>query len=147
MAKLLLSLVLAATQLLSWSAAPLYLCVCDSDSLCIDAGPDDCNCCHEDEAIAQHDAIVEEHDHDASAWGLTAACDCRHVELSLAGPATAVRGADQIDSGKLVALPSLATLSPALFTADISLLRTPPGEMVAPDFYALAILGSVVLRC
>ncbi len=147
MAKRLLSLVLVVTQFLCWNAAPFYLCVCADDAVCIDRGPDNCTCCHEDEAVAKHPAIVAGHEHDACALGLTAACDCRHVELSFANPATVVRAAEQVDAGKFVALPYSARSMPNSFAADISLLRALSGESVAPDFYALAILGSVELRC
>jgi hypothetical protein len=144
MAKLLLSLVLVATQLVSWSSARLYLCVCNRESVCIDRGPDDCDCCHESEAAPQ-DAIVAERG-SMPALSLQATCECRHVELSLAGPATVVRTADRCESGEFIALPSPVNLLSAFITADDCLLQVPPGQSAAA-IYTSAILGSVALRC
>ncbi len=145
MVKLLLSLVLIATQLASSSSARLYLCVCDSESVCIDRGPDDCDCCHEHNAPAPQHAVTTEHD-DAEAPSLQATCECRHVELSLAGPATVLRADDPSDAGQFIAPPSPVGLLPASNAADNCLRQSPPGQSAAA-VYASAILGSVALRC
>src|SRR5262249_23008476 len=40
-----LAILLAVAQLLSWNAAPLYLCRCASGSVCLHSGPEKCTCC------------------------------------------------------------------------------------------------------
>lgn len=146
MAKLTVSLFLVFTQFLCWNVAPVYLCVCDKDTVCLDGGPDDCNCCHED--ADEHHAIADNHEPaNHASPELTSECDCRHVELSLAGPVTVVRAADHTDVSNWVALPCPAIFSPSLVAADQVLLRVPPDEATAADFYASTILGSVALRC
>jgi hypothetical protein len=146
MAKLTVSLLLVFTQFLSWNAAPVYLCICDKDTVCLDGGPDDCNCCHED-ADEHHATADNRQPADRTTLALTSECDCRHVELSLAGPVTLVRGADHVDGSNWLALPCPAIFSPSLVAADQMLLRAPPGEQTAADIYASTILGSVTLRC
>ncbi len=146
MAKLIVSLFLVLTQFLSWNAAPVYLCICDNDAVCLDGGPDDCNCCHED--ADEHHAVAGDHrPADRATLALTSECDCRHVGLSLAGPVTVVRAADHTDVSTWLALPCPAIFSPSLVATDQILLRTPPDELAAADFYASTILGSVALRC
>ncbi len=145
MAKLLLSLILIAMQLVSWSSARLFLCVCDSESVCIDRGPDDCDCCHEHDPPAQRQAALAAHDNTGSS-SLQATCECRHVELSLAGPATVVRADDPSHSGEIIALPLLLNPLHVFTAADECLQQAPPGQSAAA-IYASAILGSVALRC
>jgi hypothetical protein len=145
MAKLTVSLLLVFTQFLSWNAAPVYLCVCDSGTVCLDGGPDDCNCCHED--ADEHHAIAQDRHTDHASPELASECDCRHVGLLLSSPATIVRAADHSDASHWVALPCPAIFSPTLAAADQLSLRAPPGESTAADLYASTILGSIALRC
>jgi hypothetical protein len=58
-----------------------------------------------------------------------------------------VRAADHTDVSTWLALPCPAIFSPSLVATDQILLRTPPDELAAADFYASTILGSVALRC
>ena len=93
MTKSLLSLTLILTQLLSWSASPLYLCLDDDGSVCVDFGPDGCQCCQQPAAdghacVAEH-GTCKDHDHNNSERqrvdsenALAAGpCDCTHIQI------------------------------------------------------------------
>lgn len=98
MAQRLLALVLAATQVTSWGAAPLYLCVGAEGSVTVDLGSDHCTSCRVAESqstvCASESACCPVHEHDADRPRaphdrLTAfrTCDCTHFQIvSQQGP-------------------------------------------------------------
>jgi hypothetical protein len=160
MANLLLSLVLVVTQLLSWSATPMYLCLCGSGSLCIDAGPDDCDCCEVNEvATAIHSPGQLHHDHDALACGdshtaagesatwLAAPCDCRHVELAGPGTLALARSGDRADAQHLAAVPADAHATVCIAPVLAALTAGRLFDQRPPALALAGILRSVVLRC
>lgn len=96
MGRLLLSLALAGTQLLSWGASPLYVCFQRDGGLCVEAGPAACHCCrHKDDlpkasAVSsctdqcphhQDETLGEERSKNV-AFTLTEDCDCLHLPLA-----------------------------------------------------------------
>ncbi|MGD9720692.1 MAG: hypothetical protein AB7O59_16185 [Pirellulales bacterium] len=175
MAKLILSLVLAFTQLCSWGGAPVYLCICGERSVCIDGGPQQCNCCedqhesatvagactkgecadhaHEHAAIAAPGSVSNVHelaganaDHGAAA--LTTPCDCDHVQLSSATRAPALtRGAWEADHGQFITPPVAAHVGLNLVPADADAPRTALLRPPRSTLFTATILSTVVLRC
>jgi hypothetical protein len=161
MANLLLSLALVVTQFLSWGAAPRFLCVSDDGSVCIDAGPQACGCCHDEHAehaVAgcdqrhhdDHALVCDATPHwtDAThALALSDPCECRHIELSAVCAPAIVRGSERSHSDQSGALPAAAHAATPLLPVDASLVvaevAAPPGSTL----YLSSILGSVVLRC
>jgi hypothetical protein len=157
MVKLLVSLSLVMTQLYSWSAAPLFLCVSGNGSVCVDAGPEACDCC--DEADSDHCTTVgceHQHDHDAElaaeehrcadtgTHSLSSGCGCRHLQLSQ-GSVIASRGttSHDVDLQPIRAgLPFAVAILPTL-TGHAGLEAGP----TFPAFFAAHVVGSVMLRC
>ena len=99
----LLSLILVATQVLSWNAAPLYLCLESDGSVCFDFGPDMCGCCHEDASTQESGSPAACHEHAcghaeharpadqaADSQSSSSPCGCTHVQIS--DPQTASLG-------------------------------------------------------
>ena len=95
MPKPLLALALVMTQLLSWSVPPVYLCLESDGSICIDSGPEHCDCCRSDRCWHDHfsadgcctdgdDCQSVEHDWglDAGCRGDRAPCNCTHIQIS-----------------------------------------------------------------
>src|SRR5262245_43856576 len=94
MGKTLLTLMLVATQVVPWTASPLFLCVGSDGSICLDGGPAACTCCcdheHEDDACCAGSADNARHGHRLPAQSGdqgTASisdddCDCAHILLS-----------------------------------------------------------------
>lgn len=149
MANLLLSLILVATQLFSWGAAPLYLCTCGSGSVCIDTGPNDCDCCHDaPHAESNGTARGHEHQHDeALATTLSLPCECQHVELSIWGGPAVAGSSNAPASGKFVALPAVATATLATDRSGQSPATANLHHAAGPTNFMSAILSTVVLRC
>src|SRR5262249_41923595 len=91
MAKNLLSLLLVMTQLLSWSTQAVYLCVDSDGSICLDGGPDACDCCHHDDHDCDHHGCSQHHDpvlvascatQPAGQWEATESdCNCWHIQI------------------------------------------------------------------
>jgi hypothetical protein len=92
MLKLVITVVLAATQVASWSALPLYLCIDKDGSVCIDLGSESCACCGASESephlLPRCDCCGGSgHDHDAvggCAGGgaeISDACGCLHFQI------------------------------------------------------------------
>jgi len=86
MTKSLLVLALMATQLLSWSARPVYLCVESDGSFRIDAGPENCDCCRAEGARHDHfsDGPFSDNTDDChdEANADHPPCDCMHIQIS-----------------------------------------------------------------
>jgi hypothetical protein len=160
MIRSLLSLVLAATHLVTCGAAPLYLCISDDGSMCIDSGPAGCECCSETNAEAHdHDAcdsacIGREHaavapaSHPAAEYALVPAapCGCEHLAISGSSAPAIVRAssaevgefsAPAVTHAFLATVPPLPVLAPS---ADIF-------EQPSSTLFLSTVLRSVVLRC
>jgi hypothetical protein len=113
MAKSLLSLALMATQLFSWSASPLYLCLCGNGSICIDFGPDNCDCCKhsqvDDDCTVHHACKVHEHGDSSERAGHDQnsvagnPCDCTHIQISQRQISTVVSSSSSPDAERLIA--------------------------------------------
>ena len=153
----LLSLVLVMTQLLSWSASPLYLCFDDDGSVCIDLGPDECGCCKHspaDDECVSVDGSCEDHDHSDSAKLATALegsfgaspCDCTHIQISQSP--MLVRSSTSPDAQRLVVF--FATITCDLY----SYVAVPPIDE-APTLFqtlnapslSLIAMASIIMRC
>jgi hypothetical protein len=93
MGKSLLSLLLVVTQVVPWTASPLFLCLGSDGSVCLDAGPAACTCCrdceHDEDACCGGGAGNERHEHGPArvpddhrgVWVADDDCDCAHVLL------------------------------------------------------------------
>jgi hypothetical protein len=156
--KPLLTILLAVVQLTAWGRAPLYLCVSSNGTVCVDLGPDFCDCCqHEDANHACASACIH-HDHAAinsACVGhecpavddslVAEPCDCTHIGLSSGQDAAMARAdldRDQ-DVGLLAALP--LCLSNACVTEANSFAARPFGY--SPSIpCSLALLATVVMR-
>lgn len=149
MIKTLLSAVLVGTQVLSWIAAPVFVCLDADGSFCLDFGPQTCRCCrHEDQADGCH------HEHgrhdtelDHSLATRVDPCGCVHVRISEPKSATLTRATRVPDAERSVVPPAaagevaagcavLATCPSAFLSRAV---ESPPG--------ALAVLTTVVMRC
>jgi len=94
MGKILLSLLLVVTQVVPWTATPLFLCVGSDGSVCLDGGPSVCTCCcdheHEQDACCAGSAANARHEHrlpaqsdDRNSASISDDdCDCAHILLS-----------------------------------------------------------------
>src|SRR5215471_18342769 len=84
MVKSFLILALVTAQLGAVSGAPLYLCLAEDGSLCIDGGPATCDCCKL--AETEDDCCPGDHSHRHEADGSSAwqadPCGCTHVQIS-----------------------------------------------------------------
>lgn len=149
MANLLLSLILVLAQLFSWGAAPVYLCACGSGSVCIDTGPNDCDCCHEaTDAQLDGQAVTHEHQHDeALATTLSLPCDCQHVELSVWGGPAVANSSNESAVAKLTALPLAVIVTLATDLAGQTCSTANLFHGAGPTNFMSAILSTVVLRC
>ncbi len=83
-----LSLMLAVTQFLSWTAMPLYLCVASDGSVCVDLGQASCTCCqgceqkHDDHDACGSTCQSERHPPTSVAVvDQAGTCDCTHIPL------------------------------------------------------------------
>lgn len=162
--KLLLVLMLTATQLLAGSGDGLYLCV-SNDGLCycVDSGPESCTCC-------QHDKMHESSDegccccrsvetcscpHDANppqsaAMALLAGdtCGCTHILIAVEQPTSVTRMSVMSDAGRLTQL--VAQLPIGVFWNET--VTTPslkPRWIRPPEIadFALIVVSTAVIRC
>lgn len=146
-----LSLMLAAVQVLAWNAAPVFLCLEADGTACVDRGPAFCDCCHagkpSEKGHACGDAGCAGHEHDGLATderslGETP-CGCEHEQISDAQ--AAVRGHDRSNFELAARVPAAAILS------DVAIAMS--SSKFAVDSYceigslsALAARAGVVLR-
>ncbi|MFO1096500.1 MAG: hypothetical protein U0992_24810 [Planctomycetaceae bacterium] len=164
MAKLLLILVLVTTQLAAAGSRSVYLCFDgDGEYCCLDAGPDSCNCCR-DEQESPHDACCEacEQEHSGSPSRhhddnrrqacdgfLSAAdsCGCTHIAVVMSSDRSiAIRSpvsSDAETSLSLVALPPMLSCIGDAMARPLLRWADPPA---VPDF-AQTVLSTVVIRC
>ncbi len=149
MVQTLIALMLVATQVLSWNAASVYLCVDADGTACFDFGPATCGCCHGEAAEDEHAGhACHGHDH-ALAEGDSSApdddCGCTHIQISVPHSATLVRATATPDDQQLaLPLAILADTAVGTFSLDAGagLYRLPA---ILPN--ALVERTSIVLRC
>lgn len=143
MAKTLLSLVLAATQLLSWSAPAAYLCLAGDGAVGFDFGPTACHACQDHE----HSVCCGDHDeHSTCSTGIQAPCDCVHVPVISTQGSVTCRAANTGDDARQVAS-SFAALA-VVFSHEVTTSREPTAA--CPRFIvsrALLERACAVLRC
>ena len=144
MVKSLLALVLLSSQLLSWNASPLFVCLGPDGSICLDFGPASCGCCRPQTADA--DCCASEHaQHDDH--GQDDSCPCTHVQISDVQTATLNRAPAAPDAHRLVASLSVAgNLSSAGCIPTTSRTAVPIVPLDLPSA-ALCQRSSIVLRC
>jgi hypothetical protein len=159
MAKTLLSLALLTTQLLSWGASPLYLCLCEDGGVCIDRGPRDCGCCS-CPADDPHQCLADSedcHEHDSdlhrspSSSAVTpdghASDCCTHIQISQSqSPVVTVASASADAIQQFV--PLFADVICILSAGGTEITSTaldgpPPDSLWGP----LRALATVVIRC
>jgi hypothetical protein len=144
-----LSLMLAAVQVLAWNAAPVYLCLEADGSACVDRGPAFCDCCESGES--SHNCgkanCGDDHEHDGLAGNERSLgegpCGCEHEQISDAQ--VAVKSQDRSNIELTASVPAVATLS------DVALVL-PPSELnvnsnqQSSTSSALAARAGIVLR-
>ena len=161
MVKPLLIILLALVQVTAWGRAPLYLCVSNDGTVCVDLGPDFCDCCHHELAAEGDHGCSAGCDHHDQAGGdvcghqqeaqvadsslATAPCDCTHIGLAARPDAAIVRANvdHDHDQASLASVPlafSAERLPVAITFAERTILRP-----LAPSS-SLALLATVVLR-
>jgi hypothetical protein len=152
MLKSLLSIVLLATQVLSWNAVPVYLCLGADGSICVDFGPASCGCCRLDlPATGGCESEHGRHDDHARLKPLGLAdvdpCGCTHVEISQHQQATLNRATEVQDAHRSVTTPAVSSdLAGACcqWATGQTALRARAPE--APSG-SLGERSSIVLRC
>jgi hypothetical protein len=151
MVKMLLSVVLVATQVLSWNVSPLYLCLSADGSLCVDFGPIGCHCRQHDAAQSKCPGENDLCHGQLADWAADASnpCGCDHIQISQPQAATLVRAVAAPDSPHHV-IPPAALLgdlpSGCCLLATGSLANVPLSGRDAPSA-ALVLLASVVIQC
>ncbi len=90
MAMKILSLMLVVTQFMSWTAAPLHLCISKSGSVCVEFGDEHCTCCCDTDretpacpSPACCDNCEADKSDDQPVAALTHECDCTHLPLMM----------------------------------------------------------------
>jgi hypothetical protein len=155
LAKLLTTLTLVTAQTMTWAGGPLFLCVDSAGEVCIDGGPDACECCPA--AQSTTGACCEEHATCKAGVAASCAtnaqsvtgepCDCQH-ELIAQQSTKATSNSSNMSIGKLLHTTAWA----ACLLSDAPLLMVDlaagPAEL-APDAASpqLGRIGSIVLRC
>jgi hypothetical protein len=155
----LLSLILVATQVLSWNAAPLFLCLESDGTACFDFGPDTCGCCHDvastpgaTESLACHEHAGCNHAEHAQPAGSTtdsqasgSPCGCTHVQIS--DPQTAALGRATIKAVDLDFQPMLAIVAcPGLSAIESATADTAGIDHLPVAASPLALRAGIVLR-
>ncbi len=155
----LLSLILVATQVLSWNAAPLYLCLESDGTACLDFGPDTCGCCHEvastpdatDSHACHAHAGCNHAEHPQPAGSATdsqaspSPCGCTHVQIS--DPQTAALGRVTIKAADLDFRPMLAIVTwPGLRAIESATVDAAGVDHLPAAASPLALRAGIVLR-
>jgi len=149
MLQLILSLMLAAVQVLAWNAAPVYLCLEADGSACVDRGPAFCDCCQNGKSspVCGSENCRDVHQHDGLAGSERslgdASCGCKHEQISDAQ--VAVKGQDRSNIALTASIQAVATVS------EVALV-SPPSELFVNANWqsstssALAARAGIVLR-
>lgn len=164
MTKTLLSAVLVATQVLSWQASPLYLCLSADGSMCVDFGPSGCHCrdasghagcSHEHHACTASDREHAVCEHGCCEHGQLAEsdqanpCGCDHIQISEPQAATRVRVVVAPDAPHLVMPPTALPSQPVSsfsFAADGTCALALSSGRASPN-PTHVLLASVVIQC
>lgn len=151
MIRALATLALVFTQALPWVGGPLFVCIERDGTVCLDGGPQDCDCRVADAA----DSVSCHDEHFAATSGddgaapsnpeLTAGdCDCDHqlweaAPTTVAGRVTAALA--DLSANAVFSLP--AALTPIVTTQGAAIDALPGPSAGAAE----RILACVVLRC
>lgn len=158
MTKLVLSLTLVLTQVAASGGSPLFLCLGHCGAVCIDFGPEACDCCdstscgHETcmPAGCRHDApgICQHSSGESQATALTGVdddCGCKHVQISAPQHAVAPRNGGPDDASTALALaPTCLLTVPELSVQGA--MHSPPLDAM-PPCSSLALSASAIMRC
>lgn len=154
MTRLLATLALVVAQSMSWAAGPLYVCVDRDGEVCLDRGPQACDCCATDVDLsaashADHDAAtcteVRAPAVLAEALLTEAPCDCDHQLLEAApttGAARSLAASMERPDHAPLWLPAAVDCSSAA-NADVCFAAA---NLLVGDF-AQHLIFCVVLRC
>jgi hypothetical protein len=160
MAKSLLSLALIVMQLLSWSASPLYLCLSSDGSVCVDLGPDACECCkhsavESETCDATHESCAD-HNHgmpenqgtSLASFSVGDPCGCTHVQISQPQSPTLNRSSARADiSHSVIFLITMhCNLVPAVASPPIGQATALSPAHHVPSM-RLTVLATIVIRC
>jgi hypothetical protein len=160
MAKSLVTLLLVATQVASWNAGRLYLCLGRDGSVAIDFGPGfcdscqpaeaECSCACEHAACPRHEpAACDAAEHAAAcqhAGGPLDPCDCLHIQISEPQTAVVKLSAEAArDALASIGLLGLDVASACLAGSPAAVGLFSPAEFLGAG--PLALRSSVVLRC
>jgi hypothetical protein len=136
MPQIVAALALVAAQALSWAAGPLFVCTDRAGDVCVDRGPQNCDCCHGDERC---DLAAT-----ASQAVTAAPCDCEHQLLealpTTPAPRTATVGVEH-SSHAPQWLPA-AAFSACAASSELVAIASP-----TPAAAAQRPLATVALRC
>lgn len=155
LSKLVLVLMLMATQLLAGSGGSFYLCIGEGLLCCIDTGPAACTCCHDpqgppaDKCCSRGDC----HPQQCDQVQLPIAdddCSCLHIPVVIPPlePTTLSHGSSAPAFDFVIASNAASEFCAApvrnnVWPVLISTCSDPP----RPDAYALAMLATIVIRC
>lgn len=163
MMKLPLSLMLVLTQVAASSGSPLFLCLCHDGAVCIDFGPEACDCCaatscrHEsgtDADCEQTPGSASQCEHQAcdyapraaSLTGIDDDCGCTYVQISAPQEAVAARaGSLDVDSRALLGVAHGCL--PAKAELVVMQTTVAPNHLAALRCSSLAQSASAVMRC
>lgn len=155
----LLSLILVATQVLSWNTAPLYLCLEADGSACLDFGPDTCGCCHEHASTPETDSQAACREHSecnhaehalpagstADSQAASTPCGCTHVQIS--DPQTAALGRATFTAADLDVQPMLAIVTyPGVRAIQSATAHATIVDHLISAASPLALRAGIVLR-
>jgi hypothetical protein len=142
MRRALLITFLLSSQLISWNASPLFLCLDGDGELGIDLGPESCNCVrhqHDSTNYHRHDRTCDEH-----GVALTH-CDCTHVQITVAWTAVTVLREENrpvVASGAAAVVADIDGPSRLLLLEAAASLTTPRCLLSAQS-----TMRSAILRC
>jgi hypothetical protein len=163
MSRWLLTAVLLATQLSSWTAAPLYVCLASDGSVGMHLGAGDCGCDHDDsftdhsECQCRHHhghhheaAIAHHHEHHSLAPSLHAvvsnSCGCMHIQISQPqGPTIVTKSTVAPDSDSVLSI-AVTDLAPH-FAPSANAFGLQPALFIECTSLPLLQLETVALRC
>ena len=162
MSRWFLTAVLLATQLSSWTAAPLYVCLASDGSVGMHLGAGECGCDHDDacddhatECYCRHHhhheaAIAHHHEQHSPVPSLHAvvsnSCGCMHIQISQPQSPTIV-AKSTVGPQSQSALPiAMIDLTPH-FASTANAFGLQPALFIGCSSLTLLQLETVALRC
>lgn len=154
MTKVLLSLLLVMTQLLSWSGPSLWLCICGSGQTCIVADAQTCNCCQGQHSLGTPCDCSEDQPGTSDGCRLegadTLVCQppgCPHFQLSHHQGAAVASAKFAADAACVI--PFLAESADPAWGMDVSVRDGKAAVVWLPRAAkpSMTDLAHVVLRC